>query len=175
MGPEVKQLADDPAVPCATASFIGTAHALRRKVFIELGGYREFFVHQGEEGDYCMRMLNAGYFTKLGSAPPIHHFESPLRDTTRMNFYSRRNDILFPWCNVPIRFLGVYWIMTTLNGLRHGIRIRKLFVTVKGLLSGYIATFGHWKDRRPVSIETYLTFRQLRNSAMPIKKLKNKS
>ncbi|MCC6580401.1 MAG: glycosyltransferase, partial [Phycisphaeraceae bacterium] len=80
-----------PTVP-ATASptqwyvnsaYTGTSHALRRELFNQLGGYQEALFHQGEERDYALRLLDAGYVIRLGKADPIHHHESPKRDTTR--------------------------------------------------------------------------------------------
>ncbi len=72
-----------------TDTFIGTAHALRRDIFLKLGGYRDHLVHQGEESDFCIRMLDAGYLVRLGRSDPINHWESPKRDLRRMDFYGR--------------------------------------------------------------------------------------
>src|SRR5262249_30284552 len=85
-----------------TDSFIGTAHALRRDVFLQIQGYRETLVHQGEERDYCIRMLDHGWLTRLGCSDPILHYESPRRDFGRMDYFGRRNDILFAWHYVPL-------------------------------------------------------------------------
>src|SRR5262245_56052059 len=67
---EVHQSAP-PGGPFVTSAFIGTAHALRRDLFVRLGGYRTLLFHQGEECDYCLRMLAAGYVTVLVAADPV--------------------------------------------------------------------------------------------------------
>src|SRR6266571_4533088 len=121
----VRQRAPSPDGIFITDSFIGTAHALRKDVFIGLGGYREHLFHQGEESDFCVRILQAGYLVRLGSADPIHHMESPQRDMSRMDYYGRRNDILFAWHNVPISCFPIHIAGTTLNGLRTAFRKRR--------------------------------------------------
>ena len=97
----LRQRAPSDAGVYVNEDYIGTAHAVRRDVFRQLGGYRPALFHQGEERDFCLRMLDAGHVVRLGRADPIHHFESPRRDTKRMDLYGRRNDVLFAWHNVP--------------------------------------------------------------------------
>src|SRR5207249_1976421 len=53
-----------------THAFVGAAHAIRRDAFLRVGGYREHFFYMGEEGDLCLRLLHAGYITRLGRAAP---------------------------------------------------------------------------------------------------------
>jgi len=161
-GTAVKQLAPDERGIYVAASYIGTAHALRRELFLKLGGYREFLFHQGEEEDYCIRMLAAGYFVRLGRADPIHHFESPKRDFRRRDVFGRRNTVLFAWCNVPLPFLPLHLLGTTINGLRTGVRVWRLRQMTYGLLVGYASIFRYWGERRPVPIRVYRAFRRLR-------------
>jgi GT2 family glycosyltransferase len=161
-GTAIRQMAPDDRGFYVAASYIGTAHALRRDLFLKLGGYREFLFHQGEEQDYCIRMLAAGYFVRLGRADPIHHFESPKRDFRRRDIYGRRNTVLFAWCNVPMPYMPVHLLGTTLNGLRAGIQVRRFRQMTYGLLFGYASIFRYWRERRPVSIRVYRAFRRLR-------------
>lgn len=156
----VQQQAPDRTKIWLTDRFIGTAHAIQRDLFLSLGGYREHFVHQGEEGDLCLRMLARGYVVRLGSADPIHHFESPRRSFERMDFYGRRNDVLFSWHNVP--FPDFLWHLpaTTLNGLRTAFRARRFRNMLRGLLVGYLDAL-RAGAREPVSPSTYRTFRRL--------------
>lgn len=143
--------------------FVGTAHAVRRDVFLELGGYREHLIHQGEESDFCIRMLDAGWVVRVGTANLIIHHESPKRDFRRMDFYGTRNSVLFAWQNVPIRSLPIHLLATTIRCLSYSsFKIDRLRVRASGLLDGY------WRFcksyRQPVSDTTYRLFRRLRKS-----------
>ncbi len=54
-------------------SFFGFAHLLRRAAFMSLGGYRESFEFYGEEKDFCLRLIEAGFRTVyLPDALVIH-------------------------------------------------------------------------------------------------------
>lgn len=145
-----------------TDTFIGTAHALRRDLFLSLGGYRESLVHQGEESDFCLRMLEAGYVVRLGSADLIHHMESPLRDRRRMIFYGRRNDVLFAWHNVPLPDFPVHLVGTTFNAVRSAVGPRRLRRVLGGTAAGYADIVRLWDKRQPVPREIYRLQRSLK-------------
>jgi GT2 family glycosyltransferase len=123
--PYVHQRAPSSDDVYVVSAFVGAAHAVRRDVFLSIGGYREHFFYMGEEGDLCARMLNAGYVTRLGRADPIHHHESPVRNTHFADRCGRRNDILFAWHNAPLGWLPMHIAATIFNGLRFGFRARR--------------------------------------------------
>ncbi len=160
--PKTRHRAPDSDAIYCTATFKGTAHALRRSLFLDLGGYREHFFHQGEESDYCVRMLDAGYVVRLGRADRIDHYESPNRDFTRMDYYGRRNEVLFAWHNAPGILLPKYLLAAAVNTVRTAYRYRRVRHFVRGLLAGYRDCV-RFRDRRaPVRTETIQLFRRLR-------------
>ena len=161
-GDAIRQMAPDERGIYAGASYIGTAHALRRELFLGLGGYREFLFHQGEEEDYCIRMLAAGYVVRLGRADPIHHFESPKRDFRRRDVFGRRNNVLFAWCNVPLLHLPLRLLGTTYNGMRTGVQVWRFRQMTYGIFLGYISIFRYWRERRPVPSRAYRAFCRMR-------------
>ena len=160
-GGMIRQLAPDSPGIWITDSFIGTAYALRRDLFLKLGGFHGDFVRQGEEQDFCIRLMNEGYVIRLGTAAPIYHYESPLRDTRRICFYGRRNDIRFVWLNVPLRHLPVHIVATTINGLRMSLAHDHVYM-LAGIAMGYIDCLRYWRARRPVRVEVYRLARRLK-------------
>ena len=147
-----------------TDSYIGTAHAVRRDVFLKLGGYRERLVHQGEERDFCMRLLSAGYVVRVGTADPIHHYESPKRDWSRMDYYGRRNDVLFAWHYVPMPHLPLHLAGTLANAVRSAWQAGRVSRMAAGSVAGLSDGFTHPRDRQPVSTTVYRLHRRLKKS-----------
>ena len=162
-GPQVMQHAPAGG-PWVTDCFIGTAHAVRRDVFLSLGGYRERLFHQGEERDFCIRLLQAGYVVRLGSADPIHHYESPNRDYSRMDYYGRRNDVLFAWHYVPWAHLPVHLAGTLVNAARSAWQARRISRMAAGTVAGLTDGLLHPLDRQPVASAVYRLHRRLKKT-----------
>ena len=146
------------------AAYTGTAHALRRSVFLKLGAYSDELVHQGEEGDYCMRMLAAGWITRLGRAPKILHHESPRRSFERMEFYGRRNDVRFGWRYAPWRWVFPHLLATTANGVLQAWKTRRPKAHIRGLACGWWQVVTGQARRTPVSPAVYHLFRDLKRN-----------
>lgn len=158
----VRQRAPEGGGCHPVASFVGTAYAVRRDVFLATGGFREFYFHQGEEEDLCLRLYASGFVTRLGSADPIHHFQSPRRDFERMDLYGRRNNVLFAWLNVPMPYLLPHLAGTSIKGLLHGVKCRRPLRMLRGLAMGYRACLEPQAVRQPVPAEIYRQWRHLR-------------
>lgn len=161
---KVHQAAPERSAIYALESYIGTAHAVRKELFLALGGYKETLFHQGEEGEFCARLLEAGYVVRAGTADVIHHMESPLRDLSRMHFYGARNTILTSWFNVPNALLPPHLAIATANRVRFGAKRRILKTTVKGIWDGYVNCVKHWDQRSPISYKSYRAWRTLRKA-----------
>ncbi|MCL2646659.1 MAG: glycosyltransferase [Phycisphaerales bacterium] len=164
----VRQRAPDAKDTYLTDQYIGTAHALRREVFVGLGGYRAHLFHQGEELDYCIRALDAGYVVRLGNADPIHHYESPRRSFKRMDIYGKRNHILFVWHNVPWRYFPMRLVILTAAGAQHGLKTGRPLNSLWGLVRGYGGMLRFFHHRKPVRSATFRLSRRLSKRKMPL-------
>tara|TARA_B110001469_G_scaffold17129_1_gene17357 strand:+ start:2187 stop:3104 length:918 start_codon:yes stop_codon:yes gene_type:complete len=148
------------------SSYRGTAHADRRDVFLKLGGYRGFYYRQGEEGDYCTRLLDHGFYVKVVDAPLIKHYESERRIRGLNVFYSMRNSILYAWYNVPRSKLFVHMVGTILINLKFQAFRGHFLSSVKGMFVGLcLVLFSQFSKRSPVSLKAYSAFRMLRTKS----------
>jgi GT2 family glycosyltransferase len=158
----VRQEAPDRDGRWVTPSYIGTAHAVRRELFLAVGGYREMLRHMTEEPDFCLRLLDAGYVTRLGRADHINHFESPARDFSRYVYFGRRGDVLHGWHNVPTRYLPIRWAKVVAHSVLLAREWHEPRAAAKGLRDGFGDAARHRGDRRPVRPATYRLDHDLR-------------
>jgi len=162
--PETMQPARAP-YPCVVPAYIGFAHLVRRDVFLRLRGYRRTFFYHGEEKEYCLRLLDAGYRVVYLPDARVAHLPDPsgrsARDYIR---YVIRNDCLTALYNDP------WWrLVWTLPGrlvlyfrMRHGLRVTDPggFVWVIRELVRLLPSVV--PDRRPLDARTFRRWRELR-------------
>lgn len=168
--------ADDGAF--VAASYIGCACAVRRDTFMALGGYDEFFHHQVEEDDFCIRMLDHGKVCKIARvSEPMQHYESPVRNFQKWDYYGRRNSLLYIWKNAPAIYLWPNLLVTTVRGVGHAFHIRRFRGNFRGMLDGYgtilksLCGRGSW--RRPVRKAVYDCALKLRKGVFSMAELES--
>jgi GT2 family glycosyltransferase len=154
-------------VPCTATegqrlrSFVGCAHAIRRAIALGLGGYRELYVHQGEERDLCLRALDRGFVVVYGGYGPVTHMVSGARDTRRVTYFALRNQLLFNWLNLPLGAMIVRMLWDPVAMLRYRFSWSDLPHRVTAILAGLAECVRRAGSRRPVSRQAYRQFRDL--------------
>ena len=159
---EVQGKAPDSSTPYAVFSFRGCSYAVRRAAFLNVGGYREMLMIQGEEDDLSIRLLDHGYMILAANAPPIYHYESPRRDCSRLEKLGARNTILFTWLNVPAPAVPIHLLATTMNLLAWGFKVGRPKSRTRDVVQGYRDAFALRRHRAPVKTSTYRLFRRLK-------------
>jgi len=160
------------AGPWVVPIFRGTSYAMRRDVFLALGGFREQIVHQGEEPDFCLRMLAAGYVVARGRADHICHRPSAHRDLERMDVYGRRNELLLAYTFFPVPIAAALMCGYTAKGLRHGMRVGRTGAMLRGTAAGARACWAMRRERQPLTWRLAAVDRRLRRAgALPLSEL----
>jgi glycosyltransferase involved in cell wall biosynthesis len=144
--------------------FRGGAHALRRDVFLEVGGFPEDLVFFGEELDYCVRMLDAGYVTRLGSAEPAEHRPPPELTGHQRRRRAAQGVVSFAINNVPTPVFVPHLFAATCRELVYGWRHGSVGQTLQGLYDGCRCSLEAGRSRRPVNLRTYRLLWRLRSA-----------
>lgn len=142
-------------------SFTGCAHAVRRHLAINLGGYPEYLEHQGEERHLCLRLLDAGFPTLMADTPPIVHVVSPRRDRDRLDYYGYRNTLLFTGLMAPAEWVLPRLMVDSVQLMKHCLDWRNVPKRLYAILSGWGAIWKYRSQRHPVTRHAYARFRSL--------------
>ncbi len=79
--------------PYFAGSYVNCACALRRSVFVDLGGYPDFFLQSYDEPDYALRCLASGrQIWHETSLTVRHHFTPVMRNEMRTHRRHARNE-----------------------------------------------------------------------------------
>jgi GT2 family glycosyltransferase len=152
---------------CFIGSYIGFAHLLRRSVFLRLGGYQESFHFYGEEKDFCLRLLNAGYRVVYLPDARVAHVPDPAgRSRDRYLRYVIRNDCLSALFNEPM-LLAMVTVPIRLRRYRAMARHSESVDPdgFRWIVRELVATFPTvWRTRKPVRWASIREWRRLRRA-----------
>lgn len=144
-------------------AFTGAGYAVRRDLFLALGGFQGHLFHWGEEPEYSQRMLNAGRVVRLAMTDPIHHFPAAEgRHKRGKNVWLYRNMILASWYTAPLPLLiPLLGLQTARCMIRGASNIRQLPIAIEGIFRGYASCFARLSKRTPISFQTFRLFLEL--------------
>lgn len=140
-------------------AFTGAGYAVRRDLFLALGGFQGHLFHWGEEPEYSQRMLNAGRVVRLAMTDPIHHFPATEgRHKRGKNVWLYRNMILASWYTAPLPVLiPLLGLQTARCVARGASNIRQLPIALEGIVRGYASCFAKLGNE-PRSLSKRLDF-----------------
>jgi glycosyltransferase involved in cell wall biosynthesis len=145
-------------------SFVGCGHLLHIPHFLQLGGYREELIHQGEEMEITARAFQKGFYCYHFPKFEIHHTESTVsRNWQRMDYYGARNNVLWnDWFTPPSRkFIQQFRTLSSRSLLALKVRRNGQF---KGEMAGFRDITQYTAYRQPMSLEQFKAWKALPHS-----------
>jgi len=137
-------LARDPDVvtrPVAVSSFRGGGHAIRKRLFEQLGGYRDDMFFGEEELDLAYRIIQSGHRIVYEPSVQVDHFPMPsLVGGRKVHasielFYHVRNRGYLAYRYLPWRYALPYCTIWMLRYAVRGIRGDGVFNFFRGALA----------------------------------------
>lgn len=150
--------------PYQVRSFIGCAHLLHRQNFLQLGGYREELIHQGEEMEIAARAFQKDLCCYHFPGFEIHHTASNTgRNWHRMDFYGSRNNVLWNDWFVPNQLKLIKQSRSFVSMLIHCIKLGRLG-QIQGELAGLRNISQYKANRKTMSLELFRQWQDLAHS-----------
>ena len=148
--------------PYPVRCFVGCGHLLHREKFLELGGYREELIHQGEEMEIAARAFQKNWYCYHFPDLLIHHTASNEgRNWYKMDFYGSRNNVLWNDWFIPNELKLYKQTRTLLSRLMLSLKVSRLGI-LQGEISGFKEISGYKKYRQTMSLLVYQEWVKLR-------------
>jgi len=143
------------------ASYTGCAHAWRRSIALELGGYREFRRRYHEDRDMSIRLLDAGYEIVLGSAEVVVHLHSD-KERVPANFREDvASSLLVDYVNIPSPAVYGVMLVHAVKLFAYKYRRRDFLRRLSWILAGLGECRRLRTYRDPVSRRAWRLYRML--------------
>jgi GT2 family glycosyltransferase len=141
----------------AILGFLAGASVVRKKSFLEAGGFDHRFFIGGEEELLALELAARGW--KLCYVPElvVHHYPSPKRDVPRRNFHVYRNRLWVSWLKRPAR-RACSQTLAAVRTMPHD------FVAARGLFSALGGLPWVLRERRVIPPEVEAQLCLLENS-----------
>ncbi|MCX7593605.1 MAG: glycosyltransferase [Fischerella sp.] len=147
--------------PYPVRFFIGCGHLLHRQHFLQLGGYREELIHQGEEMEIAARAFQAGLYCYHFPDFQIHHTASNIaRNWWRMDYYGARNHVLWNNWFVPNELEWIKQIRSFTARVILAIKVSRIG-SIQGQIAGIRDTYIYKKYRQKMSIQIFRQWESL--------------
>jgi GT2 family glycosyltransferase len=157
--------------PKRAGSYVNAASAIRRATFLELGGWPLQFEHMGDEADFALRCLAAGWEVVHEPAIEIrHHWSRMARSEIRNHHRHARNEF---W-SVVLRCPAPWWPFVALRraagqfGYALSRGPRWVIREPQWWWAALQGTPTCWGQRAPVTWHTYRRWRQLLRVPEPL-------
>jgi GT2 family glycosyltransferase len=147
--------------PFPVRRYVGCAHLLRRKQFLELGGYLERLHYYAEELEFCLKALRQGFSTYAYPGVVIRHNRTPAaRNSAKAARYYIRNEAIigslyFPFPFSILRVANCLWILRDPKSNRLPGRV------VLGWLEALVCAISWRNLRRPLSLAQFRAWKRL--------------
>jgi GT2 family glycosyltransferase len=116
--------------------FLGGACAMRRQVFLDLGGFDETYFYGVEELDLSYRLINAGYRIRYLPEILVYHYANTAgRESVVRAYHLIRNRIYFAVKNLPPLYLLSHLCVWGGYAFLQAAKSGQLKEYIKGVLS----------------------------------------
>lgn len=152
------------AEPHQVRSFIGCSHLLDRQRFLDLGGYQEELIHQGEENEIAVRAFQHGLVCRRFSGFQITHMIANAgRSFFRMDYYGARNTLLWNDWYLPPGQKFVRQSRAIANRI-YSCGVTRRFGHLRGSVAGLKDISRYTAHRSPLSPAQYRQWMRLPTS-----------